>query len=58
MCEFSNCDRANTYKLTVQSIEKAKESGWKRDEVLQFFTKHSQLGIPENVDFTLKMARQ
>lgn len=54
LCEFSNCDRANTYKMTVQSIEKAKESGWKRDEVLQFFTKHSQLGIPENIDFTLK----
>ena len=54
LCEFSNCDRANTYKLTVQSIAKAKESGWKREEVLQFFSRHSQLGIPENVDFTIK----
>lgn len=53
LCEFSNCDRANTYKLTVQSIEKAKEKGWRRDEVLQFFTRYSQLGIPENVNFTL-----
>ena len=54
LCEFSNCDRANTYKLTVNSIEKAKNSGWKRDEVLQFFTRYSQLGIPENVEFTLR----
>jgi hypothetical protein len=54
LSEFTNCDRANTYKITVQSIERAKESGWKREEVLRFFDRYSQLGIPENVDFTLK----
>jgi len=54
LTEFSNCDRANTYKLTIHSIEKAKERGWKREEVLQFFNRYSQLGIPDNVDFTLK----
>lgn len=54
LAEFTSCDRANTYKVTVHSIERAKNRGWTRDEVLRFFERYSQLGIPENVLFTLK----
>ena len=54
LTEFHNCDRANTYKLTPESITKAQKMGWKRDDILNFFQHKSQIGIPENVDFTLK----
>ena len=54
LAEFTSCDRANTYKVTVESIDRAKNRGWTRDEVLRFFERYSQLGIPENVQFTLK----
>jgi hypothetical protein len=54
IAEFSGCDRANTYKITEQSIEAALEAGWRRDDVLQFLRDNSQLGLPENVEQTLK----
>jgi hypothetical protein len=54
IAELTGCDRANTYKITEESIESAVESGWKRDDVLQFLRDNSQLGLPENVEQTLK----
>jgi len=58
--EISSCDRVNTYKLTVKSIERAQKKGWKRDDVLSFLRQMSQIGLPENIEFTLKewMGRQ
>ena len=54
LCQFSNCDRVNTYKITVESINNALENGWSREEILSFFQQKGQGGIPENVDFTLR----
>jgi hypothetical protein len=54
IAEFTACDRANTYKITEQSIERALDKGWRRDDVLQFLRENSQLGLPENVEQTLK----
>jgi hypothetical protein len=54
IAEFSGCDRANTYKITEQSIESALQAGWRRDDVLQFLRDNSQLGLAENVEQTLK----
>ena len=54
LAELTGCDRANTYKITEQSIEKALSHGWRRDDVLQFLRDNSQIGLPENVEDTLK----
>lgn len=54
IAELTGCDRANTYKITEESIEAALEAGWKRDDVLQFLRENSQLGLPDNVEQTLK----
>lgn len=54
LAELTGCDRANTYKITEVSIERALEHGWRRDDVLQFLRDNSQIGLPENVEQTLK----
>lgn len=54
LAELTGCDRANTYKITDISIERAIERGWRRDDVLQFLRDNSQIGLPENVEQTLK----
>ena len=54
ICEFSNCDRANTYKLTIKSIDKAQKKGWKREDLFGFLRQMSQIGLPENIEFTIK----
>lgn len=54
IAELVGCDRANTYRITQQSIEAALENGWRRDDVLQFLRDNSELGVPENVESTLK----
>lgn len=54
LAELTGCDRANTYKITEVSVESAVENGWRRDDVLQFLRDNSQLGLPENVEETLK----
>ncbi len=54
LAELVGCDRANTYKITEQSIERALDRGWRRDEVLQFLRDNSQIGLPDNVEATLK----
>lgn len=54
LAELTGCDRANTYKITEVTIEQALNKGWKRDDVLDFLRDNSQIGLPENVDQTLK----
>lgn len=54
IAELTGADRANTYKITEISIERALEKGWRRDDVLDFLRENSQTGLPENVEQTLK----
>lgn len=54
LATLTGCDRANTYKITEERIEKAIKNGWRRDDVLQFLRDNSQIGLPENVEQTLK----
>ncbi|MFH1469982.1 MAG: helicase-associated domain-containing protein [Pseudomonadota bacterium] len=54
LAELTGCDRANTYKVTEVTIEQALERGWRRDDVLDFLRENSQIGLPENVEQTLR----
>ncbi len=54
LADLTGCDRANTYKISETSIERAIERGWRRDDVLQFLRDNSQIGLPDNVEATLK----
>lgn len=54
LAELTRCDRANTYKVTEVTIEQALARGWRRDDVLDFLRDNSQIGLPENVEQTLR----
>jgi hypothetical protein len=54
IAELTGCDRANTYKITEVSIERALRNGWRRDAILDFLRDNSQIGLPENVEQTLR----
>ncbi|MEC7983527.1 MAG: helicase-associated domain-containing protein [Myxococcota bacterium] len=54
LAELQNCDRTNSYKVTEHSIESALKRGWKRESILSFFRTHSQIGLPENVEQTIR----
>ncbi len=54
LAELVGCDRANTYRITEVSIEQALQRGWRREDVLDFLRENSQIGLPENVDKTLR----
>ncbi|MGC6491922.1 MAG: helicase-associated domain-containing protein [Myxococcota bacterium] len=54
LADLTGCDRANTFRITEISIERALDAGWKRDDVIQFLRDNSQLGLAENVEDTLK----
>jgi hypothetical protein len=54
LADLVGCDRANTYKVTETSVERALGRGWRRDDVLQFLRDNSQIGLPDNVEGTLK----
>jgi hypothetical protein len=54
LAELVGCDRANTYKITGVSVERALDNGWRREDVLQFLRDNSQIGLPDNVEATLK----
>ena len=54
LATLTGCDRANTYKIAEERVEKALKAGWRRDDVLQFLRDNSQIGLPENVESTLK----
>jgi len=54
LAELTGCDRANTYRITEVSIERSLTRGWRRDDTLQFLRDNSQIGLPDNVEHTLK----
>ncbi len=54
LARLTKCDRVNEYKITEESIQRALEGGWRRDDVLQFLRDNSQIGLPDNVEQTLK----
>jgi len=54
LAELTACDRANTYKITQVTVEQALEKGWRRDDILEFLRDSSQIGLPENVEQTLR----
>lgn len=54
LADFVGCDRANSYSITETSIERAIAAGWRRDDVLQFLRDNSAIGLPDNVESTLK----
>lgn len=54
LAELTGCDRANTYRITEISVEQSLEHGWKRDEIIDFLRDGSQIGMPDNVEATLK----
>jgi hypothetical protein len=54
LAELTGCDRANTYKITEVTIEQALRKGWRREEVFDFLRESSQIGLPENVENTLR----
>ena len=54
IAEITGCDRANTYRITQTSIEGALTKGWRRDDVLDFLRENSQIGLPENVEQTMR----
>jgi signal recognition particle subunit SEC65 len=54
LATLTGCDRANTFKIDESSIQRALDRGWRRDDVLQFLRDNSQIGVPENVESTLK----
>ena len=54
LAELTGCDRANTYKITEVTIEQALKKGWRREEIFDFLREYSQIGLPENVEQTLR----
>lgn len=54
IAELTGCDRANTYKITEVTVEQGLERGWRREDVLDFLRENSQIGLPENVEQTLR----
>ncbi|HMV68496.1 MAG TPA: helicase-associated domain-containing protein, partial [Myxococcota bacterium] len=54
IAELTGCDRANTYRITEDSVNAALEAGWRRDDVLQFLRDNSMQGLPDNIEATLK----
>lgn len=52
--ELTGCDRANTYRINEINIESALEKGWRPDDLLDFLRENSQIGLPENVEQTLR----
>ncbi len=54
LSELTGCDRANTYRITQVSIEGALNKGWRRDDLLDFLRDNSQIGLPENVEQTMR----
>ncbi len=52
--ELTACDRANTYRITEVTIEQALAKGWRREDIFEFLRDNSQIGLPENVEQTLR----
>jgi hypothetical protein len=54
IAEFVQCAHHNTFKITQESIQRAIERGWKRDDILEFLKSNSINGLPLNVEQTIR----
>lgn len=54
MAEYVRCDRANLFRLTQYSIERAINRGWRWEDVIDFLRSHSKYPISENVERSLR----
>lgn len=54
IAELKAVDRANTYQLTRESVRRALDEGWRADDILGFLEAGSQIGMPQNVESTIR----
>jgi hypothetical protein len=54
VAQLKRADRASTYVLTRESIRHALDEGWRADEVCSFLKSGSHVGLPQNVESTLR----
>ena len=52
--ELKAVDRANIYVLTRDSVRQALDEGWRADDLLAFLRAGSQIGVPQNVESTVR----
>jgi hypothetical protein len=54
VAELKAVDRANTYVLTRESVRSALDEGWRADDLIDFLKAGSQIGVPQNVESTIR----
>jgi hypothetical protein len=54
VAELGRVDRANTYRLTRESVRRALDEGHRPAEVVGCLEEGSQVGVPQNVSSTVK----
>ena len=54
VAELRKVDRASTYTLTRESVRRALDEGWRAADLEAFLTEGSAVGLPQNVDSTVK----
>jgi hypothetical protein len=54
VAELRRVDRANTFVLTRDSVRSALDAGWRADDLLGFLGEASQVGVPQNVETTIR----
>jgi hypothetical protein len=54
IAQLKAVDRANTFVLTRESVREALDDGWRADELIDFLRAGSQIGVPQNVESTVR----
>ena len=54
IAELHQADQMSTYKLSAESIYSGLRSGFSLDEILVFLKTHSKIGIPQNIEVSIK----
>ncbi len=54
VAELKSVDRANTFFLTRESVRAALDEGWRSASVIDFLRDGSQVGMPQNVESTVR----
>ncbi len=54
VAELRKADRASTYTLTRDSVGLALDEGWRASDLLEFLGEGSAVGVPQNVESTLR----
>ncbi len=54
IAELRRVDRASTYTLTRESVRGALDEGWRADELIGFLRDASAVGLPQNVESTVR----